>query len=153
MSTPKNQTVKNFPSIARVDNAGNITGIVVENANVSNVLNLTGDNGIIAAKPNGTIILKTTDSVTDYTWSFDSAGGMIIPGNLLIAPGLAPQGTIINQENAELQMVATNVAGSLSLGWADSVFANNAAFMSFNDSPGNIQVITGNLAAAASVWT
>jgi hypothetical protein len=153
MSTPKNQTIKNFPSIARVDSAGNITGIVVENANVANVLNLTGDQGVIAAKPNGTIVLSTTDSSTQYSWSFDSAGGMIIPGNLLIAPGLAPQGTIINQENAELQIVSTNVAGSLSLGWADSVFANNAAFMSFNSSPGNIEVIAGNLAASPSIWT
>lgn len=109
-----------------------------------------GTSNIDIPSLNGNVTITANGS---YTWNFDDSGNLTTPGNLQISTvGMIP-GTSIMQTGATLGVFSSGNSGQLITGWGENVFGpGNVAVMTFNTTPGTINITTGDNNSTTYEW-
>jgi len=100
--------------------------------------------------------IVTDNANTDQTWTFDDAGNLTTPSNLVIGPRPGG-GSLLLQNDAALDIIGEGSNAGVTMGWAANLSApSSIALIGMNSivggGVGNIVIAVGNNASTVNTW-
>ena len=139
-------------------------GVIIENADLTHgstaslLLPPNGDaaNAVQLTNTYGNVVITAGSNSNTVAWTFDSAGNLATPSNLVIGANGAG-GSSIYQYDAPLQVIGEGANSTMIMGWTANTNApGDVAAIGFNtpysSGAGNVQIVAGNNSTTVNYW-